>query len=150
MPALASAAAGFLLAVLWFDLMFDTQALRHRDRELPEPALASISAYYRRVLVDASPMGHLVALAMLTTTAALIAGLAGDDVPTATAIASLAVALPAFAIAGLHTVPTAKRLAAQTDTTADQSALARSILRDHLVCLAPITALLALQLSAAL
>ena len=112
MPALASAAAGFLLAVLWFDLMFDTQALRHRDRELPEPALASISAYYRRVLVDASPMGHLVALAMLTTTAALIAGLAGDDVPTATAIASLAVALPAFAIAGLHTVPTAKRLAA--------------------------------------
>jgi hypothetical protein len=30
--AFVTAGAGFLLAVLWFDLMFDVQALRHRDR----------------------------------------------------------------------------------------------------------------------
>ena len=32
------AGAGFLLAVLWFDLMFDVQVLRHRGPgDLPEP-----------------------------------------------------------------------------------------------------------------
>jgi hypothetical protein len=34
--AFVTAGAGFLLAVLWFDLMFDVQALPHRGRELPE------------------------------------------------------------------------------------------------------------------
>ena len=36
MIACASAGGGFLLAVLWFDLMFDVQARGHRERELPE------------------------------------------------------------------------------------------------------------------
>jgi hypothetical protein len=36
-----AAGAGFLLAVLWFDLMFDVQALRHPEGDLPEPVLAS-------------------------------------------------------------------------------------------------------------
>ena len=41
MTAYVTAGAGFLLAVLWFDLMFDVQALRHRDRDLPEDVLSS-------------------------------------------------------------------------------------------------------------
>src|SRR6185437_10944927 len=50
MTAFVTAPAGFLLAVLWFDLMFDVQVLRHRGREsLPEEVLASIGGYYRRV-----------------------------------------------------------------------------------------------------
>ena len=36
MTPFVTAGAGFLLAVLWFDLMFDVQALFHRGRELPE------------------------------------------------------------------------------------------------------------------
>ena len=36
MTPFVTAGAGFLLAVLWFDLMFDVQALPHRGRELPE------------------------------------------------------------------------------------------------------------------
>ena len=31
MNAFVTAAAGFLLAVLWFDLMFDVQLVRRRD-----------------------------------------------------------------------------------------------------------------------
>jgi hypothetical protein len=48
---------GFLLAVLWMDLMFDVQVLRFRDatRELPEDVLGSIAAYYRRVTTQARP-----------------------------------------------------------------------------------------------
>ena len=74
MHAYAAAGASFLIAVLWFDLMFDVQAGRPGE---PTPeALASISAYYRRVTTDASPMGRLVALVMLATIAAIVAGLA--------------------------------------------------------------------------
>ena len=150
MTALAAAGAGFLLAVLWFDLMFDIQARGHRDRELPDPALASIAAYYRRVTIGASPMNRLVALVMLATLAAIVAEIAGDDVPAATAWVSLALALPAFATAALHTFPAAVRLGAREGTPAERSALARSILRDHLICLVLIVALLALQLAEAL
>src|ERR1043166_2149382 len=44
-----AACGGFLLAVLWMDLMFDVQVLPHRTPELPEPVVSSIAAYYRRV-----------------------------------------------------------------------------------------------------
>ena len=46
-------AAGFLLAVLWFDLMFDVQVSATPAGELPEQVLASIAGYYRRVTTTA-------------------------------------------------------------------------------------------------
>ena len=49
MTAFVTAPAGFLLAVLWFDLMFDVQALTNRSGDVPEASLDSISAYYSRV-----------------------------------------------------------------------------------------------------
>jgi len=40
-----AAAAGFLVALLWFDLMFDVQVFPHRSStEVPKTALESISA----------------------------------------------------------------------------------------------------------
>jgi hypothetical protein len=147
--AIASAGAGFLLAVLWFDLMFDVQILRRRERELPDDVLASIAAYYRRVTTSAQPMSRLIVVAMLATLGALVAQIAGDDTPRWVAWASLALAATAIVLAGARTVPSAVRLGARTDTIEQQSALARSILRDHLVCLAAIAALLVLQLTAA-
>lgn len=149
MVAIASAGAGFLLAVLWFDLMFDVQILRRRERELPDDVLASIAAYYRRVTTTAQPMSRLIVVAMLATLGALVAQIAGDDTPRWVAWASLALAATAIVLAGARTVPSAVRLGARTDTIEQQSALARSILRDHLVCLAAIAALLVLQLTAA-
>ncbi len=44
-----TAGAGFLLAVLWFDLMFDVQA---RGATVGSDAVVSISTYYRRVTVQ--------------------------------------------------------------------------------------------------
>ena len=49
----SAAGCGFLLAVLWFDLMFDVQALRAPEGELPERSLASIAGYYARVTTAA-------------------------------------------------------------------------------------------------
>ena len=45
MHTFAAAGAGFLLAVLWFDLMFDVQTRKYPDEALPAEVLASISAY---------------------------------------------------------------------------------------------------------
>lgn len=150
MRALASAGAGFLLAVLWFDLMFDVQVRGQSAAELPEAVLASIAGYYARVTTAARPMNRLVALAMLVTLGAVAAEIGGDEVPAATAWASLALAVPAIAIAVLHTVPAAVRLGARRDGPAVEASLARSILRDHLICFVLIAALLAVQLATAL
>jgi hypothetical protein len=145
--AFVTAGAGFLLAVLWFDLIFDSQVRSHpRDRELPEPVLASIAAYYRRATTDARPMNLLVAAVMVATLAALVAQLAGDDVDDWVAFFSLVPAATAIGIAGVSTVPSARRLGSRRDPLAVQSGLARAIYRDHLVCLALIAAVLAVQL----
>jgi hypothetical protein len=65
MPAFVAAGAEFLLAVLWFDLMFDVQTRKHRTNPLPAQVLASISAYYRRVTTEAYLAEGLEGLAQL-------------------------------------------------------------------------------------
>jgi hypothetical protein len=147
--ALLAACGGFLIAVLWMDLMFDVQVLRGRKRggDVPEDVLASIAAYYRRVTTTARPMGHAVGAAMavlLATLAAQIALGAG-----ALALASLPLCGVPIGLAALRVVPNAVRLGARRDPAAVQSALARSICRDHGVCLAGMLGFVALQLYAA-
>jgi hypothetical protein len=145
-----AACGGFLLAVLWMDLIFDVQVLRHRDgANLPEPVLASIAAYYRRVTTSARPMGHLVgavmAIALVTLAVELAAGGRARWIP----LASLVLGGGPIALAALRVVPNAVRLATRSDSAEQQSALARAICRDHLVCLAGVLAFEALQLFAA-
>jgi hypothetical protein len=144
--AFVAAGAGFLLAVLWFDLMFDAQVLGQRSAELPEAVLDSIGRYYARVTTNARPMNRLVAAVMLATLGSIVAEIANGKPSQAVAYASLALAAVAILLAGLRTVPSAVRLGSGRDDPARQSALARSILRQHLVCFAAIAALLALQL----
>jgi hypothetical protein len=69
MPRVLAASGGFLLAVLWMDLMFDVQVLAHEAGRvpLPEGGLASIAAYYRRVVSEAVPMRHLISLVIFVT-----------------------------------------------------------------------------------
>ena len=150
MEAFVAAGAGFLLAVLWIDLMHDVQVRGHGDEEaLPEPVLASIAAYYARVTTGARPMNRLVACAMLATVSGvgveLVNGLEPAWLPAATL---LFVALP-IALAGSRTVPAAVRLGTRQDAVAEQSRLARRIFTDHVTCLGSITLVLALQLGSA-
>jgi hypothetical protein len=146
MTAFVSAGGGFLLAVLWFDLMFDVQTIAHHQRELPEQVLASIAGYYGRVTTAARPMNRLIALVMLATLAAIVVELTGGHQADWVPWASLALAVPPIVLAGAHTVPSAVRLGARRDPIERQSALARTILREHLFCALSIAGLLALQL----
>jgi hypothetical protein len=143
--AFVTAGAGFLLAVLWFDLMFDVQVLRRHEPD--KRALGSISAYYRRVTTAARPMNRLVAAVMLGTIAAIIVEIAGDDSAAWATWTSLLLAGFAIGLAGAHTVPAAVRLGTARDPTTVQGRLARSILRDHVACLAAIVSLLVIQLA---
>jgi hypothetical protein len=145
--AFVTAGAGFLLAVLWFDLMFDVQVTGSREDDLPEQVLSSIAAYYRRVTTDARPMNRLIALVMAGTLAAIVIEIARGDPQAWVAWTSLALALPAITLAGLRIVPSAVRLGSRTDSPRDQSRLARGIFRAHVTCAISIAALLVLQLS---
>ncbi len=148
MTAFVTAGAGFLLAVLWFDLMFDVQVARHRrSRELPEEVLASVAGYYRRVTTEARPMNRLIAVVMLATIVAIIVQLARADASTWVSVVSLALTGAAVMLAATNTVPSAVRLGARNDGAEVQTRLARAILRDHVLCAAAIAAVLVVQLS---
>jgi hypothetical protein len=144
--ACASAGGGFLLAVLWFDLMFDVQ-VRRRGTELPEEVLVSISAYYRRVTTQARPMNRLITFVMLATLTAIVLEILRGHTHAWVAWTSLAVAVAPIALAGLRTVPSAVRLGERRDPPALQSVLARSIWHQHIFCATGIVMLLVLQLA---
>jgi hypothetical protein len=146
--AFVTAGAGFLLAVLWFDLMFDVQVLGQSGHELPEERLSSIAAYYARVTTAARPMNRLIVVAMLGTLAAIVVEVVkGGGVPSAVAWVSLALAAAPIGLVGARTVPNAVHLGTRADMPQQQSALARSIFHEHVFCFASIAALIALQLS---
>jgi peptidoglycan/LPS O-acetylase OafA/YrhL len=145
--AFVTAGAGFLLAVLWFDLMFDVQVLRHRDEPVvPEGVLASIAGYYGRVTTRARPMNRLISAVMLGTLAAIVVQISQGDDPRWVGWTSLALVGSAVLLAATHTVPSAVRLGRRGDPLEVQSRLARSILRDHILCLAAIASVLLIQL----
>ena len=149
MSAFVTAGGGFLLCVLWFDLMFDVQVVGHDGSELPEGVLASIAGYYGRVTTAARPMNRLIAAVMVGTLAAIVVEIVEGDGPGWVPWVSLVLAAAPILLAGARTVPNAVRLGGRGDTIGAQSALARSILREHLLCIAGIAALLVVQLSGA-
>lgn len=150
MEAFVTAGAGFLLAVLWFDLMHDVQVRGHDpERPLPEAVLASIAGYYARVTTGARPMNRLIALVMLATIVAIGVEVAQGLEPAWLPWTTLALAVVSIGLAGGRTVPSAVRLGTRRDDLATQSRLARTILGDHLVCLVCISVGLVLQLASA-
>ena len=116
MHTFAAAGAAFLLAVLWFDLMFDVQTRKHAGALLPTEVLASISAYYRRVTTEAYPMNRLVALVMLLTVAAIIGEIIAGVRPWWIGWVSLVLVGSGVFSTLRRTVPNAKRLGGAQDS----------------------------------
>lgn len=143
-----TACAGFLLAVLWMDLIFDTQIGRadrgRRNREADDAALASIAAYYRRATTTSRPMSVLIMLVMAILGLCVVIEAVRGDRPVWLIAAAAVLAGGPILLALVQTVPTAVRLGGRSDTPAVQARLARAILRDHLACLAGMFAFLVL------
>lgn len=143
-----AAGSGFLIAVLWMDLIFDVQVLRHRrSADLPEPVLASIAAYYHRATTTSRPMSLLIAAVMAILLVALIFDDFHGGVPTWLMALFAVLAGGPVLLALARTVPHAVALGHRRGTLAQQSRHARSICRDHLLCLTSMSAFLMLWLS---
>src|ERR1700744_1386021 len=86
---------GFLLAVLWMDLMFDAQVLTGRNAggDLSEPVLDSIARHYRRAVPESRPMSHFIAVVMVTLVGALAFRLLRGHDPVWLMVASTALAV---------------------------------------------------------
>lgn len=141
-----SACGGFLLAVLWMDLMFDVQVLGYDGGALPDAVLASIAAYYRRVTTEAHPMNLAVGGTMIAT-------LVGTGYQAVAGSGSMWRRIARLVAAGLPILlalavifPDAVRLGSGEGPPAARSDLARSIFRAHAACLASIAVYLWLQL----
>ncbi|MUL48934.1 hypothetical protein FZI85_04900 [Mycobacterium sp. CBMA293] len=118
------------------DLMFDVQVLSHRgSAELPEPVLASIAGYYHRATTTSRPMSLLIAAVMVILLGALVFDATRGAVPVWLLPLLAALAGGPILLAVLRTVPHAVALGHRSGTLAEQSGLARSICRDHLLCL---------------
>jgi hypothetical protein len=133
---LLTACAGFLFAVLWMDLIFDSQIFGHRSagEELPEAVLASIAGYYHRATTTSRPMSRLIALFMFMLLGALgFEATQGHD-PGWLLLMSAGLAGVPTMLALTQTVPDAVRLGHRRDGAPEQTRLARSVCRDHLVC----------------
>jgi hypothetical protein len=150
MHAVTAAGAGFLIAVLWFDLMFDVQTRKHAGATLPAEALASISSYYRRVTIEAWPMNRLIAAVMIATLLTIVVEIVQNADHWWIGWTSLAAAASAIGLARVRTIPNAARLGRAAVSLDEQTRLARAVYRDHLYCLTAIVVLLILQLSAQL
>ncbi len=150
MTALLATCGGFLVAIVWMDLIFDVQVLRHARASgpLPEPVLASIAGYYRRATTDSRPMGRLIAAVMAIAVLGSLYRLIVGEGALVQRIASLALCFAPAALALSRVVPNAMRLGQRSGDIAAQSALARSICRDHLLCLGLIGAFTLLELVA--
>jgi len=142
MPALLIACGGFLLGVLWMDLLFDVQILGGAS----EAAVASIATYYRHATIEAYPMNRLIAAVMMVTVIGALYELARGRTARRIAAPALLLAIVPIGVALMRVVPNAVRLGTQADALAEQVALARKICVDHLLCLALVAAFIVLQI----
>ena len=138
MASLLTACGGFLFAVLWMDLIFDVQVLRFRSvpTNLPEMVLASVAAYYHRATTTSRPMSRLIAAVMVILLGALTYQAARGQDPWWVLVPSAILAGTPTMLALTQTVPDAVRLGKRADPAAEQTRLARSVCRDHLLCAA--------------
>jgi len=141
------AGIGFLLAVLWIDLVFDAMVMPYHDKNepLPEKVLGTMSSFYHHIAFNPIPL-FVVMLIMLGI---LILQLVQHSIPVLLGWLSLVLFLIPTGYAALQIIPVANRLGSRKDTHAKQSELARSLFTMHLFSFILVLLLGAVQLYAA-
>ncbi len=141
------AGIGFLIAVLWIDLIFDSSVWIYRggNKDLPEEVLAAMSHYYRRVTYKPYVLFLIMAIILWM----IILQITQSLVPAWVGWLSLILFLASAGCAGTHIIPAASRLGSRTDQVEKQSALARTLFPAHVFCFILILLLGAIQFYAA-
>lgn len=138
---------GFILGILYIDLMFDVMAVPHRrsGTTLPKEVLDPITHYYRRVTRNP----YVLMFVMLTTTICLVLQIVYGLAPRWAAYTSLAAMGLAMVAGGVKVIPSARRLASGRDPAEVQTRLVHGVFTAHVLLLACILVLAAIQLVAA-
>ncbi len=147
MPRVLSCCGGFLLAVLWMDLMFDVQVRAHPSGLLPEEVASSIAAYYARVTTGAYPMNRVIGAVMLVTLFGVLHQLLRGSFPLWLRVLAAACGAFPVSLALFRIFPKAMALASRADSLELQSDLARSIFVEHVVCALLMLVFVGIQLS---
>jgi hypothetical protein len=136
---------GFMIAVLYMDLVFDISALPHRGAKgpLPPHVLEPIATYYR--YITRNP--YLLMFVMVTTLTCVIAQILYGVVPRWAGYSSLFLIVLAMAAGTIKVIPTAQRLATGKDSVEQQTRMVRSIFPFHILLLISILLLAVVQFS---
>jgi len=140
------ACIGYLLAVLWIDLIFDSLVLPHHGKEsLPEEVLATMASFFKRL----THKPRLIFMIMISMFTIVILQIGQGTVPAWVGWASLVLVTVPRGYANARVMPTARRLRARTDQPEKQSELARSLFAMHTFSFILMTLLGLIQLYAA-
>jgi len=138
---------GFMLGILYIDLMFDVMSVPHRrsGTALPKEVLDPITHYYGRVTQNP----YVLMFVMLTATLSLVLQIVYGLAPRWAAYTSLA-AMGLAMVAGIvKVIPSARRLASGRDPAEVQTRLIHGVFTAHVLLLACILVLAVIQLVAA-
>jgi hypothetical protein len=136
---------GFMIAVLYMDLVFDNSAVPHRrDKEpLPAEILKPIETYYR--YITRNP--YLLMFVMMTTLVCIVAQIVYEVVPRWAGYSSLFLIALAITTGTIKVIPTAQRLATGKDSVERQTRMVHSMFPSHVLLLISILLLAAVQFS---
>ena len=138
---------GFMLAVLYIDLMFDVSAApyRHTGTTIPKEVLDPITNYYGRITQNP----YVLMFVMLTTTLCIVTEIVYGLAPRWVGYSSLILMGMSLVAGTLKVIPTARRLGANKDSDDVRTRMAHSLLPFHVFLLFDILILAAIQLFAA-
>jgi hypothetical protein len=126
-----AAGAALLLAVVWWDMIFDSQVLRHPTGTLPPDVLATTSSYYRRCTVDGGPMMYLPVVVMVLVLIGIVLELVRSTIAPWVGWASLILAAWGVVSVAFIAVPRAQRIGRAQESPDILSGLARIVFKLH-------------------
>ena len=134
---------GFMMAVLYIDLMFDVSAVPYRKTgaALPPAVLDPITHYYGRITQNP----YVLMFVMLTTTICLGAEIYYNLAPRWAGYASLALMGLSMVTGTVKVIPTAQRLGSAQDSPEARTKMVHGMLPAHLVLLVNILLLTSIQ-----
>jgi hypothetical protein len=134
---------GFMMAVLYIDLMFDVSAAPYRRTKtaLPSEVLDPITHYYGRITQNPYVLMFVMLTAAICIGAEIVFGLA----PRWVGYSSLFLMGLSMVTGTLKVIPTAQRLGSGNDSAEARTRMVHSMLPFHLVLLINIILLAAIQ-----
>ncbi len=136
---------GFMIAILYIDLMFDVSAVPYRRTNAPLPGhvMDMVASYYRNITRNP----YLLMFVMLTATLCIVAEIVYNLVPRWVGYSSLGFMGIGMVGGVVKVIPTAQRLAAGKDPEDTRTRLVHSMFPSHVVLLISILMLALVQFS---